>query len=93
MLTPIPCTQFSDVVNFTELSGSYMYRPWMRAQNKGYINYTRTMFSDHSFSYDDQYFEDPPAQRHQLIMGKAYGWSKHALLDVLGNNGKATSSS
>ena len=82
---------FSDVSQFVQLSGSYMYRPWMRSQNKGYINYSRKNFGDHSFSYDDQYFKDPPAQRHQLIQRGAYGWSKHALLDVINSTHTATS--
>lgn len=82
---------FSDVAQFTSLSGSYMYRPWMRSRNKGYITYQRKMFSDHSFSYDDQYFKDPAAQRHQLIQSSAYGWSKHALLDIINSSHTASS--
>ena len=50
----------------------YYYRPWMRHQNEGYINYTRIAWGDHSYAYGNSKYADPPAHKKQKETDGAY---------------------
>eukprot|EP00277_Geminigera_cryophila_P018508 CAMPEP_0179448002 /NCGR_PEP_ID=MMETSP0799-20121207/31797_1 /TAXON_ID=46947 /ORGANISM="Geminigera cryophila, Strain CCMP2564" /LENGTH=103 /DNA_ID=CAMNT_0021239307 /DNA_START=273 /DNA_END=584 /DNA_ORIENTATION=+ len=73
-------TQFADIAHATQMMGDqhtqalYFYRPWMRSQNEGYINYTRIAAQDHSYAYDSSTYQDPTAHSTQK---EAHGAYKH----------------
>ncbi|EKX38464.1 hypothetical protein GUITHDRAFT_115430 [Guillardia theta CCMP2712] len=69
---------FQTVAQFQEL---YYYRPWAKTQNEGYADhmYMRKLFWDHSFAYDDSYYQDPPAHKHQSVSYNAYADRKDYL--------------
>jgi len=65
--------------NRPEFQSLYFYRPWMPTQNAGYINYTRVLWSDHSYSYGDSAYQDPPAHAKQKEADGAYKHRKDFL--------------